>query len=109
LRQKCPIAHTDRFIGAYFSSRYEDVRTIAYDTEHFSSRRIIVREVRPPVIPAPDYFCGTARRQRTGASQVVARPGAVPRPINPYVPMCDFQEVAITTLRCPIYNLFLKS
>jgi len=53
LRQSCPIAHTDRFMGAYFPSRYEDVRAIAYDTEHFSSRRIIVRETRPPLIPAP--------------------------------------------------------
>jgi cytochrome P450 len=53
LRQRCPIAHTDRFMGAYFPSRYEDVRAIAYDTEHFSSRRIIVRETRPPLTPAP--------------------------------------------------------
>src|SRR5215470_11793464 len=64
LRQKCPIAHTDRFMGAYFPSRYEDVRTIACDTEHFASRRIIVRELRPPLIPALEYFCGAGRRQR---------------------------------------------
>ena len=36
-----------------FPSRYEDVRAVAYDTEHFSSRRIIVRETPPPRIPAP--------------------------------------------------------
>ncbi len=53
LRQSCPIAHTERFMGAYFPSRYEDVRAIAYDTEHFSSRRPVVRESRPPLIPAP--------------------------------------------------------
>jgi len=53
LRQSCPIARTERFMGAYFPSRYEDVRTIAYDTEHFSSRRPVVREYRPPLIPAP--------------------------------------------------------
>jgi cytochrome P450 len=53
LRQKCPIAHTERFMGAYFPSRYEDVRAIAYDTEHFSSRRPVVRESRPPLMPAP--------------------------------------------------------
>ena len=29
------------------------MKAIAYDTEHFSSRRIIVRETRPPLIPAP--------------------------------------------------------
>jgi len=53
LRQKCPIAHTERFMGAYFPSRYDDVRAIAYDTEHFSSRRVIVRDTRAPLIPAP--------------------------------------------------------
>jgi cytochrome P450 len=53
MRKKCPIAHTDRFMGVYFPSRYEDVRAVAYDTEHFSSRRIIVRETPPPRIPAP--------------------------------------------------------
>jgi cytochrome P450 len=53
LRAKCPVAHTDRFRGVYFPSRYEDVRAVAYDTEHFSSRRIIVRETPPPRIPAP--------------------------------------------------------
>jgi len=53
LRQSCPIAHTDRFMGAYFPSRYEDVRAIAYDTEHFSSRRVVVRETRQKLPPAP--------------------------------------------------------
>ena len=40
-------------MGAYFPSRYEDVRAIAYDTEHFSSRRPVLRETRPPLLPAP--------------------------------------------------------
>ena len=31
MRKKCPIAHTDRFMGVYFPSRYEDVRAVAYD------------------------------------------------------------------------------
>jgi hypothetical protein len=54
LREKCPIAHTKRFLGAYLPTRYEDVKTISYDTEHFSSRRVIVREARPePVMPSP--------------------------------------------------------
>src|SRR5262245_516257 len=53
LRESCPVAHTDRFMGVYFPSRYEDVRAIAMDTEHFSSLRIIVREQVPPRVPAP--------------------------------------------------------
>src|SRR5262249_39403120 len=53
LRRRCPIAHTERFMGVYFPSRYDDVRAIANDTEHFSSRRIIVRETRPPLLSSP--------------------------------------------------------
>jgi cytochrome P450 len=53
MRKRCPIAHTERFMGVYFPSRYEDVRAVAYDTEHFSSRRVVVRETPPPRIPAP--------------------------------------------------------
>jgi cytochrome P450 len=54
LRRSCPVAHTERFRGAYFPSRFQDVRDIAYDTEHFSSRRVIVREARlEPPPPSP--------------------------------------------------------
>ena len=35
LRSRCPIAHTDRFMGVYLPTRYADVRAIAYDPEHF--------------------------------------------------------------------------
>jgi cytochrome P450 len=54
LRARCPVAHTDRFLGAYLPTRYADVKAIAYDTAHFSSRRVIVREHRPEqASPAP--------------------------------------------------------
>jgi len=53
LRKTCPIAHTERFMGVYFPTRYADVRAVAYDTDSFSSRRVIVRETPPPRIPAP--------------------------------------------------------
>ena len=33
LRQRCPIAHTRRFGGAWLPTRYADVAAIAYDTE----------------------------------------------------------------------------
>jgi cytochrome P450 len=49
LRQSCPVAHTDRFRGLYLPTRYADIREIAYDTENFSSRRIMVVETPPPV------------------------------------------------------------
>jgi cytochrome P450 len=53
LRQRCPIAHTNRFGGGWLPTRYEDVAAIAYDTEHFSSRSIIMGNFRPPRDIAP--------------------------------------------------------
>jgi cytochrome P450 len=53
LRQRCPIAHTDRFGGGWLPTRFEDVAAIAYDTEHFSSRAIIMGNFRPPLDLAP--------------------------------------------------------
>jgi cytochrome P450 len=53
LRARCPMAHTNRYMGVYFPTRYEDIRAIAYDTEHFSSHRMVVRETMPPPGGAP--------------------------------------------------------
>jgi cytochrome P450 len=52
LRETCPIAHTERYRGAWLPTSYEAVRAIAYDTEHFSSKRVVVRE-NPPNVPLP--------------------------------------------------------
>ena len=40
LRQRCPIAHTDRYGGGWLPTRHEDVAAIAYDTDRFSSRSL---------------------------------------------------------------------
>jgi cytochrome P450 len=53
LRQGCPVAHTERFGGGWLPTRYEDVAAIAYDTERFSSRAIIMSNFRPPLEIAP--------------------------------------------------------
>src|SRR5690349_19685922 len=49
LRATSPVVHTGRFQGVYLPTTFEAVRQIAYDTEHFSSRRVIVRDERPEV------------------------------------------------------------
>ncbi|MGE5158591.1 MAG: cytochrome P450 [Gemmatimonas sp.] len=49
LRTASPVVHTDRFLGCYMPTTFEAVKQIAYDTKHFSSRRVIVRDVRPPI------------------------------------------------------------
>jgi cytochrome P450 len=53
LRQRCPIAHTDRFGGAWLPTRYDDIAAIAHDTDHFSSRSIVASNFRPPRELAP--------------------------------------------------------
>jgi hypothetical protein len=54
LRAASPVVHTDRFLGVYMPTTFEAVKEISYDTDHFSSRRIIVRNERPEVVqPAP--------------------------------------------------------
>ena len=55
LRERCPVAHTDRFGGAWLPTRHEDVSAVAHDTEHFSSRGVIVSDFRP-LAPAPIGF-----------------------------------------------------
>src|SRR5215213_4760352 len=60
LRETCPVAHTQRYGGTWLPVRHEDVAAIAYDTEHFTSRSVVVSEIRPdetdlpaPIGPAP--------------------------------------------------------
>ncbi len=52
LREECPVAHSPRFGGMWMPTRHEDVSAIAHDTEHFSSRGVIV-SVFEPDTPAP--------------------------------------------------------
>ena len=72
----CPIAHTERYGGTWLPLTYEMVHEIAYDTDHFSSRSIVVGQIKPseqefsipaPVGPVPPIssdppFHGDARR-----------------------------------------------
>ena len=55
LRQRCPVAHTDRYGGAWFPATHAGVSTIAKDTDHFTSRSVIMEEGRPgeEALPAP--------------------------------------------------------
>ncbi|MGC1420511.1 MAG: cytochrome P450 [Acidimicrobiales bacterium] len=55
LRDRCPVAHTDRYGGGWFPSTHEGVSAIANDTDHFTSRTVIVNNGRPgeEALPAP--------------------------------------------------------
>lgn len=53
----CPIAHTERYGGVWLPLTHEMVHEIAYDTEHFTSRSVVVGQLKPSEIedamPAP--------------------------------------------------------
>ena len=51
LRERCPIAFTERWGRTWMPVRYEDVSAIAHDTEHFSSRDIAVINTRRELDP----------------------------------------------------------
>lgn len=48
LRETCPVAHTDRYGGAWLPVRHEDVSAIARDTDHFSSEGAVLSN-KPPM------------------------------------------------------------
>lgn len=52
LRETCPVAHSERYGGVWLPTRHEDVSAIAYDTENYTSRSVVVTEARP-LAPAP--------------------------------------------------------
>ena len=55
LRERCPVAHTDRYGGGWFPTTHEMVAEIANDVEHFTSRLVVVTNNKYPegAPPAP--------------------------------------------------------
>jgi cytochrome P450 len=90
LRRNCPVAHTDRYGGAWLPVRHDDVAAVAYDTEHFTSRSVVVSELRPgdddlpapigiaPPITSDPPFHAMARR--------LLLPAFAPKPVAAYEP-----------------------
>ncbi len=85
LRDRCPIAHSEAFGGTWLPVRHEDVAAIAADTDHFTSRGVVVGPERPsdnaPVGEAPPItsdppFHSIARR--------LLLPGFTPKSIAPW-------------------------
>ena len=55
LRQRCPVAHSERFGGTWLPITHELISQVAYDTDNFTSRAVVVSEQRPGPddLPAP--------------------------------------------------------
>jgi len=71
LREQCPIAHTDRYLGFWIPPRYDDLAAIAHDHQRFSSRTILITDRAesptdlgfhaPPITEAPPYHTDIRR------------------------------------------------
>ncbi|MFT4116053.1 cytochrome P450 [Bradyrhizobium sp.] len=91
LRQMCPIAHTERYTGAYLPTKYDDIRTIAYDTENFTSARVSLRVERAvPAVPNPPLTLDPPHHR---PSRMMILPLFTPQAIKAYEPqiteLCD--------------------
>jgi hypothetical protein len=49
----CPVAHSDRYGGMWAPLTHELVHEVAYDTENFTSRNVVVNTVRPGDLAPP--------------------------------------------------------
>ena len=84
LRGRCPIAHTDRYNGVWLPVTHELVSQIAYDTDHFTSRSVIVSPFRPlaeapvgnapPISSDPPFHHGARRLLLPAFSPKVIEP-----------------------------------
>src|SRR5579871_232620 len=83
LRRTCPIAHTDRYLGAYLQTSHSAMKAIVYDTESFSSRRVVVRESRPKLFPSPPI---TSDPPEHRAAKLVLLPPFTPAEIKKFEP-----------------------
>jgi hypothetical protein len=53
LRGRCPMARSERYGGTWLPTTHRGVSAIAYDSDHFSSRSVIVSNRKPPKELAP--------------------------------------------------------
>jgi len=85
LRQRCPVAHSDRYGGVWLPVTHDLVSEVAYDTQHFTSRTVVVSERRPgpDALPAPIGLSPpiTSDPPYHGLIRRMLLPAFAPRPI----------------------------
>ena len=68
MRERCPIAHTERLGGSWNPTRFDDLRAMAKMTDEFSSRQVLVM---PPAPNAPEM---SRYEQMIAAAPITADP-----------------------------------
>jgi cytochrome P450 len=90
LRQRCPVAHTDRYGGGWFPTTHEMVSEVAGDTAHFSSRVVVVTNLKFPPLAPPAPIGGAPPITSDPPFHQIARrvmlPALSPRAVNALEP-----------------------
>ncbi len=90
LRERCPVAHTDRYGGAWFPTTHEMVSSVANDTEHFTSRFVVITNNKNPENAPPPPMGGAPPITSDPPFHRFARrlilPAFAPGPVNALEP-----------------------
>jgi cytochrome P450 len=85
--QGCPVAHTDRYHGMWAPITAELVREVAYDTDRFTSRSVVVStaiiDAQPPIGAAPPITSDPPFHQ---LARRLLLPPFAPKKIEPWEP-----------------------
>lgn len=84
----CPVAHSDRYGGMWVPLTHDTVQEIAYDTEHFTSRSVVVSVGRPGDLSLPAPIGGAPPITSDPPFHNMARrlllPAFAPKKIDPW-------------------------
>jgi cytochrome P450 len=91
LRQTgCPVAHSDRYGGMWVPITHDTVNEVAYDTENFTSRSVVVSVGRPGDLSLPAPIGGAPPITSDPPFHAMARrlllPAFAPKQIEPWEP-----------------------
>jgi cytochrome P450 len=86
----CPVAHSDRYGGMWVPITHDTVQEIAYDTENFTSRSVVVGVGRPGDLSLPAPIGGAPPITSDPPFHAMARrlllPAFAPKKIEPWEP-----------------------
>jgi cytochrome P450 len=86
----CPVAHSDRYGGMWVPLTHDTVQEIAYDTENFTSRSVVVGVGRPGDLSLPAPIGGAPPITSDPPFHAMARrlllPAFAPKKIEPWEP-----------------------
>ncbi|HMK12669.1 MAG TPA: cytochrome P450, partial [Acidimicrobiales bacterium] len=86
----CPVAHSNRYGGMWVPLTHDTVNAIAYDTDHFTSRSVVVTVGRPGDLAMPAPIGGappiTSDPPFHGMARRLLLPAFAPKQIEPWEP-----------------------